>query len=124
MIPGGNLLSSALSVIASYTVEYYRFIGVLVNAVGLEISQYAPPQQVRGSLQAVQRVKYQDLGLDMSKFYYTFFAPQQVFGVDRDASGDRIRASDGLYQCVAITPWHAIDGWVEAMLVRVPEDAG
>ncbi|WP_197335302.1 phage collar protein [Ralstonia solanacearum] len=64
MIPGSNLLGLALSVIGKQRVEYFRYIGRKTNDIGDDVSVYADPVPMFGSVQAVDRNMYQYLGLD------------------------------------------------------------
>lgn len=120
-VPGMNLLGLALTVIGSQPVEYYQCTGPAVpNAAGFMAAPYAPAVLVTtGSVQAVSRARYAQLGLDLAKDYANWFVPRAVFGVDRDESGDRFAWRGALWQVESTTDWSAQDGWVQALAARV-----
>lgn len=125
MIPGSNLLSEALELIASQPVKYYRNNGRVANAALILVPTYDPVQVVRRcSVQAVPRTRYEVLGLDMSKSYVTWFAPQAVITIDRDKAGDKIVWNGASYQCETVTDWSGQDGWSAVICVKIGgEDA-
>lgn len=120
MIPGANLLSQALSVIAPQSVVYFAFTGRTVTATRREVSAYAAGVTINaGSVQAVPRTRYQAMGLDNSKSYVTWFVPRSVLGVERDRGTDQFAWAGRRYDVLAITPWFAQDGWVEILGIDV-----
>jgi hypothetical protein len=118
-VPGSNILKSALRVIASQTVDYYQDIGRDNNIIGLDLTSYAPPAKIRGSVQAVPLSAYEALGLDFGKNYVTLYTGTPLIGVERDVSGDIFTFSGKIYQCKATTNWIAIDGWNAVIAVEV-----
>lgn len=119
MIPGANILGMALSVIAPQTVQYRRYLSRATNAAGLDVSAYADPVPVRGSIQPVPRSRYEVMGLDFAKTYWTLRAPLAALGVARDASGDQVIYDGKLLQVESATDWHDLDGWSEALCVEI-----
>lgn len=119
MIPGSNLLSMALSVIAPQTVSYYRFTGNTVNAIRNKIPSYADPVDILGSLQPVARALYSQYGLDLSKKYFILFTENNLIAVDRSIAGDQISVEGVRYECLSATEWFNLDGWVEILCVRI-----
>lgn len=111
MIPGSNLLNIALTVIAPQAVTYYQYVSRAVNDVGQDITVYAPPVVLRGSLQPVPRQLYEAYGLDLQKSYYTFYTLSNLLDVGRDVSGDQISFNNTRFQCESANDWFAIDGW-------------
>lgn len=120
-VPGMNLLGLALTMIGSQPVQYLRCTGPAVpNAAGFMAAPYAAPVLVDiGSVQAVPRARYAQLGLDLAKDYVNWFVPRAVFGVDRDESGDRFEWRGAVWQVESTTDWSAQDGWVQALSARV-----
>lgn len=118
MIPGQNLLATALSVIGAPTVTYYRFGGRTKNAVGQFVSDHAPEQR-KGSVQAVPRDLYDKLGLDWQKNYVWFYAVGASQDVTRDTSGDQFDFNGRRYEILSLTDWTPIDGWNGALAVQV-----
>lgn len=116
MIPGSNLLSQALTMIAPQSVVYFADTGRTVTATRREVTAYAPGVTINaGSVQAVPRTRYQAMGLDYAKSYVTWFVPRSVLGVERDRSGDQFQWNGRRYGVESVTPWFAQDGWVEIL---------
>lgn len=112
--PGSNLLRQALRVIRPTTVDYHRYAGRVENEYGSWVTSYHPPVQIKASVQAVDRSRYESLGLDFSRSYVMIFSSHDLNGVHRDSSPDRFVLLDGrAYTAVSETDWYGIDGtWV------------
>lgn len=120
MVPGSNLLNAALRVIAPQVVQYYAFTGRTTNANGYDVSTYAAPVNLAGSLQAVQRELYEKMGLDFQVNYVNFYISRNTLDVARDVSGDQIVYAGRKYNCLSRTPWFAQDGWDAILCAEVP----
>ena len=124
MIPGSNLLSRAVKLIAQQTVSYQQYTGRAQNENYAYVSTYAAAVNVMGSLQPVPKIMYEKLNLDFKKQYYNFFCQKDVIDLNRDVSGDVFTFNGELYKVESITDWFAMDGWVQALAVRtVPGSA-
>lgn len=119
MIPGSNLLNSALRVIASQSINYYQFTGRGLNDIGQNVAQYAAAQIIRGSFQPVPRNLYQNLGLDFNNIYVNFYVSKNILDVQRDVSGDQISYCGKRYQVLSATDWSGIDGWTGVLCVQI-----
>lgn len=120
MIPGSNLLRSALRLLGNQTVILYRYAGRVTTATGRDVSAFSPPiTHPEGSVQALPRSRYADLGLDYSKSAVTWFVPTIVQGVERDRSPDKFVFGPRLYEVHAVTPWNLQDGWNEVVGVDI-----
>lgn len=120
MIPGSNILRSALRLLGNQTVILYRYAGRVTTPTGRDVSAFSPPiTHPEGSVQAVPRTRYSDLGLDYSKDYVTWFVPTIVQGVERDRSPDRFIFGIRLYEVHSVTPWNRQDGWNEVVGVDI-----
>lgn len=119
LVPGSNILNLALMVIAKQQFNWYPFANRLDQPNGQYLSVYNTPVSLLGSVQAVSRNLYQEYGLDFDKYYLHFFVSQNVIDVTRDVSGDVIVFEGNTYQCLSITPWFGIDGWVEIVAVQI-----
>lgn len=117
MVPGSNLLKSALTVISSQTVDYYKFLSRAVNAAGLLVATYDTPIQLKGSLQPVARSMYEQLGLDFTKNYFIFYSSNNILTTDRNVSGDKIVFQGGTYQCESTNNWYGVDGWTGTLCI-------
>lgn len=118
-IPGSNLLAMALSVINPAPVIYYKYIGKQTNVLGFNVSQYAPPITIQGSLQPVPRAIYQTLGLNFEKSYFTFYTTTDVLDLTRNLNGDQLIINGLQYHCESSNDWYNIDGWVGVMCILV-----
>lgn len=120
MIPGMNLLGMALSIIAQQPVMYYRYTGRSINDAGEYVSAFADPVEIEGcSVQAVDRSKYEEMGLDVTKKYYTWFAPTDIQDPGRDISGDQLEWGGMRLEVQGQTPWYSLDGWDNALVMYV-----
>ena len=119
-VPGSNLLSAALGLIASQPVQYLQNTGRATNSAGVQIATFAPAITVsQGSVQPVPRSRFQVLGLSMEKSYVTWFVSRNVVGLERDYSGDRIQYAGRVYQLESETEWFHQDGWISVICVDI-----
>lgn len=121
MIPGSNILNIALTAIGMQQVLYYRFLTRVTNEIGLDESNYDSPIVVSGSLQPVPRNRYEQLGLDFNRNYFTFYAAKNIQDLARDVSGDRISFNGKVFDCLSANDWHGIDGWLAITIVEISE---
>jgi hypothetical protein len=124
MIPGANLLKTALTVIARQTITYYAAIGRTLNTVGQDVTTYAPGVLVYGSFQPVPRQLYQSYGLDLQKDYFMFYSLTNVADVNRDRSGDQIAYNGQRFQCESNREWYTLDFWKGILCVHIGYDIG
>lgn len=113
MIPGINLLGCALQMIASQSVMYFADAGRTKQPNGVFFTTYAAPVEIDvGSVQSVDRSKYQALGLDFTKTYFNWFVPNQlVTTIQRAKSGDVIEWNGMRLQLLNGIDWNAQDEW-------------
>lgn len=116
--PGSNILNRATRLIAQQSVDYYQDIGRVNNEIGLDVTNYAPPVSILGSVQAVPLNDYVELGLDFGKTYLNLYTNTTLIGVERDVSGDVFVFSGRVYQCRSITNWKSMDGWNQVTAVE------
>ena len=116
----GNLLKRALRLVKAQPVTYRRFAGRTTNGIGLDVSEYECSKQIVGSVQAVPRSAYEQLGLDFQKQYVTLYTETEVLDLRRDISGDLIEFYGKTYQLVSSTDWQPMDGWQSVLCVEVP----
>jgi E217 collar protein gp28 len=119
MIPGANLLKTAMRAIATQPVDYYQFTGRTLNDIGMEVPTYADPVSIDGSFQPVNRNLYEQYGLDFNKYYANFYTLSDLLDVTRDVSGDQIVFNGKRYQCEANNDWFQIDGWKGVLVVLI-----
>lgn len=119
MIPGSNILSQALRILASQTFQYLAFQSRDPNSVGQYVVTYAAPITLTGSVQPVPRELYERFGLDFQRNYINVYVSRAVIDIARDVSGDQIIFNGDTYQCLSKTPWEGIDGWDAVLSVQV-----
>lgn len=123
MTPGDNLLEDALDIIATQDVDLYRFVSRAKDARGVMVGSYAGPIAVQGSVQAVDRKHYQQMGLDFARTYVKFYTSEEVRNVQRDQTGDLFTYGGRWYQAESQTSWLDQDGWNDVLAVMVPAPA-
>ncbi|XAI95259.1 hypothetical protein [Leptolyngbya phage Lbo-JY16] len=117
IVPGSNILNMAFGLIASQPAVWYQATGRAQNAVGQFITTYAEPVVIRGSMQPMDRARYEALGLDMDKDYWSFHTAHPIDGVDRGKAPDVIEYNGNRYQITKQADWD-VDGWRWLILIR------
>lgn len=120
LVPGSDILSIAMRVIATQAFQYYAFVSRVPNDVGQYISVFADPLTLRGSIQPIPRNLYMQYGLDFQRNYLVFYVQKDVFDVTRDISGDQMFFNGHTFQCISNTDWFPMDGWVSILTVQIP----
>lgn len=123
MIPGSDLLDLALTVIASQTISYYKALDRTTNDVGQDVTEYATPVTLSGSMQPVPRRLYDAYGLDLNRTYYTFYTSNNVIDIHRDSSGDQLIYVNQRYQVESNDDWYFADGWKGVLCVLIEDVA-
>jgi len=119
-VPGSNLLSVAMRVISPQAMQWRAFTGRTKNVRASYVDGYAPAVDVFGSAQPVARVLYQQLGLDLSKNYWTLWVQPDIRVLDRDTTGDLVLYDGRTLKCESDTNWRAADGWRKILAIEVP----
>jgi hypothetical protein len=120
MIPGGNILNQALSLIAAKTISWLPHTGETTGANLMVAPTYGAPVSIQASVQPVSQQLMELLGLDMNRSYVKIFTSNNVFGVQRDIASDQFQIGPDLFQGISKTAWYYIDNWVEILAVKVP----
>lgn len=123
MIPGDNLLADALGIIAPQAVRLYRWAGRTRTAAGIFVSAYSGPVDILGSVQAVDRRQYQQMGLEWSRHYVMLYTTAPVRNVERDRAGDMFTYASKWYEAQSRTDWGTQDGWNYVLAVEQPAPA-
>ena len=118
-VPGSNLLTTALELICAEPFDYIEYTGTSVNEIGFDVRTYAAPVTVRGSVQAVDRTEYDQLGLDWTKRYIRIWTETDIDDLYRDRAGDQVRWHNLLWEVQSEDDWHPIDGWNSFTAVQV-----
>ena len=117
--PGGDILNAAMSLVGAQTVAWSKFLGMATNAAGVDVASFSPAVNVIGSFQPVSATLVQQLGLDMTKNYATFFASREFGDPDRNKAGDRLSYAGKVWQVESKTPWNPQDGWEYVLCVEL-----
>lgn len=118
-VPGSNLLEDAFEAIETMEVLVHHQGQRTKNAVGQYIGAYEPPVPFEGSVQAVNRSAYLQLGLDFNKTYVTIYLCADVHNFRRNTSGDKVSVGSKNYEIVSDLDWFDIDGWVGLLCVEL-----
>lgn len=119
MIPGKNLLNMALSVISSDDFIYRKFNGRTTNDIGVDVATYDQDVKLCGSIQAVPRSVFTLMGLDWKRNYIMIYSSDDINGIARNSSGDRVIFAGNQYQVLSENDWRPIDGWAGILCVAV-----
>lgn len=131
MFPGSNLLEDAFMAIDPLTIQYRKFVDRVRTPTGLYKSGYADPVPVEASVQAVDRSRYEHMGLDFSKNYVMLYLSQDVMDIQRDNAPDRFILPNGrTYEVVSETDWFGedgswvtgVNGWTGVLTVKIPRN--
>lgn len=115
----GNLLSLAASVIPQQQLMWEQFTHREMMPGGKWVNRYAEPQNITGSIQAVDLKSYQNLGFDTAKRYWTLFTSHPVKMTTEDGAPDIIHWQGKRMEPVGETPWDNQDGWRGVYLVEI-----
>ncbi len=119
MIPGSNLLSTALRVIGKQSFLFFAQLSRTAQPNGQYLSKFAAAVPVTGSVQPAERKLYEQFGLDFQRSLFKFYVSKDIIDVTRDVSGDQFQFKGRTYQCLSIMPWFALDGWNEVLAVDI-----
>ncbi len=119
-IPGANLLSMASRVIRFETIGHRAFVSRTANAAGDFVSTFAASVDIQGSMQAVNKKLYQELGLNLAKNYAMLYTSATITPTSRDREGDLITFAGETWQCESDQNWAAMDGFTKMLCVEVP----
>lgn len=114
-----NLLNAALSAIPTQKVFLKKAIGTTTSDDGYIVTEYAEPIEILGSMQAVQEIDIQSLGLTMNKRIMRLHTKEKINGAVENMASDLIIYDDKVYQVITPTNWQPQDGWNRIYLVEI-----
>lgn len=120
---GSNILETALSVIGTYEVQYFKYLGKTTDSVGNDVPMYDTAITLQGSLQPVKKSIYEQYGLPLQKTYYDFYVSKDLLDIGRSVSGDKLQFMEKEFQCESSEDWFGMDGWVAMRCVLVKPHA-
>lgn len=118
MIPGANLLASALTVIQPQAVEFYKATGRAPNTQGREAVVYDEKRTLYGSFQPIDPGRVAFYGLDAGKEYANFYAQVPFANASREGPPDKLVYQGEAYEVQKVTKWLAQDGWDGVRVVK------
>lgn len=126
MIPGDNILAQALTVIGSTPVKYFKYSSKTTNSSGLDVVTYLPGVMINtGSVQPIDKNKYEFAGLDFEKSYINWYVPSlDAIDIARDNPGDVIEVLGRRFQLQSGIDWLLIDGWRRFVAVDIGVASG
>lgn len=122
MIPR-NLFGMAMSVLPRQTAVLYRWQNRQTNAIGLDVDSYAA-EPLTGNIQAVDRARYDRLGLDAAKSYITVFTDTPIDDLTRTKNPDHIGWQGERYEVLNRAGWNVQAGFNGVMAVCIGPDKG
>lgn len=122
MIPGSNLLNTAMRLIAPQSLQFYSYQSRSTNDVGVLKSNYLDPIELLGSFQPIPRTIYTYMGLDFSKQYFMFYASSDMQALNRGKAGDVLKFNNKFFEVISDTSWYPIDGWNGIMCVLLDNE--
>ena len=116
----------AMSVLGRTAVSYFKFAGRSTNDGGVMLTTYSAAVTVStGSVQSINKKKYEELGLDWEKSYIAWYVPNlDAVDLARDVSGDVIEVLGRRWQLSGSNNWLLIDGWKSLIAVDIGPATG
>ena len=115
----GNLLSLASSLIPLSNFQYLEFLGNVINNVGQKVPTYKDPINAKGSIQSVDTVLFERLGLDTTKEYKLVYTYLNLSVIKAGSSADKIVYNNTTYQALTRADWLSYNGWTGVICVKV-----
>lgn len=115
----GNLLSLASGLIPLSSFQYLEFLGNVTNDVGQKVPTYKEPVNAKASIQAVDTVLFERLGLDTTKEYKLIYTYLNLRVIEAGKSADKIIYQGKNYQAVTRADWLSYNGWTGVICVKV-----
>lgn len=119
LVPGGNLLNIALGAIRGQLVGYRAWQSRAPNAAGKLVDVFADRVEIPGSIQPMDGVRVQMMGLDLQKSYAILYASHPARPVSKDRGADLFDYAGRTYSASDRVDWEAQDGWNGLLLVDV-----
>lgn len=123
LTPGQNLLKRASRLIKFLPISYYKSTGRALNDARQYVPTFGAAETISASVQAVNKVRYAQMGLDFAKFYVQVWASLSIIDLQRDSSADRFIWNGDLFQMENGMTWFAQDGWAQCLAIRIKSGA-
>ena len=113
-----NLLEEVLPIINNViepttgTFQFRSMTGETINEIGTPIPSWSEWTTCQGTVQPVNRSRYEALGLDWSKKYVNAWGSCHMTTVDDARQPDQILWRGMLWNVTAVDQWDPHNGWV------------
>ena len=114
-----NVLATVQTVIGTQDFEYLEYLGRTTNSIGLDVSSYAAAVPLKGSVQPVDRAKYEEMGLDFTKNYFSILCLQDVKDLERTKAPDQIIFDSVTYEVMGESDWTVPAGWNRVLVIEI-----
>ena len=118
-IPGVNIYALASQIIGKQAFIYFAFDTTNTDDRGIDVTTYSAGVPLTDNIQPVPRKLYQQLGLDLDKYYIMIYTDNPLLVVERDTPGDQIQFNSQRFQLLDNTDWKPQDSWQGIMAVRL-----
>lgn len=119
-----NLLEEVLPIINNVidsttgTFQFRSMLEETVNEIGIPVPTYSEWVTCQGTVQPVNRNRYDALGLDWSKSYINAWGSVRMNTVDDMKQPDQILWRGMLWNVTSVDEWHPHNGWVKVTAVQ------
>ena len=118
-----NLLELVLPVVGNVVdseqseFDYRCLEGEEINELGVKVATYGPWAHCKGSVQPVQRSRYEALGLDWAKNYISIWGSIVLTDLSTAKQPSQILWQGSLWNVTALTEWNPHNGWMNCTAV-------
>lgn len=119
-----NILGLALTAIPVQQARLYRWKGRKTNDRGLDVNTFYLPEPLTGSIQPVDRKRYELYGLDSSKDYISIYSKSFASTVTHTENPDEVEYGGRRWRLVASADWHAPSDYSGMLAVDIGPASG
>lgn len=121
MVPGSNLLAMASRLIGFQTIQHSRFKRCVLGNDGVWTPEYFQAVECQASVQPTPRNMYEQLGLDLQKYYVTIYslASLRLYDLERGRFCDIVDFNGDRFNVESNTPWENQDGWRASVCCKI-----
>lgn len=116
-----NLLEQVLPIIynivepATGIFKFRSMSGEAINEIGIPVPSFSEWGECMGTVQPVNRSRYDALGLDWSKKYVNAWGSITLNTIDKDSQPDQILWQGYLWNVSSVDQWDPHNGWCHVM---------
>lgn len=120
-----NLLPIAMNATAilgcNKEFQFYKYLGTVIDDMGRDVPEFAPPIPQTGSVQAVPNKMYEQFGLNLDKNYKIVYSPALIQSIAEEVQPDRIVYQKRTFEVVENKNWYETNGYTKALMVELKE---